>query len=87
MPAEEYRQALAALGYTQQGFARILGYSPRTGQKWALGETRLPGCAVILLRLLISRPELKPVVDGLALAETRKRSPAKRRPKASGRGA
>jgi hypothetical protein len=74
MSAEEYRKALAALDWTQQGFARAVGADPRTGQKWALGETRIPGPVVILLRLLLARPELKAVVEGLTPPAPRQRA-------------
>ncbi len=66
MTADEYRLALADLGFSQHAFAKLVGANPRTGQKWALGEARIPGCVALLLRLLIARPELKAVVQGMA---------------------
>ncbi|MFM7066649.1 MAG: helix-turn-helix domain-containing protein [Gammaproteobacteria bacterium] len=65
MGEAEYRDAIAALGYSQQAFARLVGASPRTGQKWALGETRVPGSVALIIRLLMARPELKPVVESM----------------------
>jgi len=35
MTAEEYRDALEALGETQMGFAHWLGCHPMTGKAWA----------------------------------------------------
>lgn len=77
MNAAEYRDAIAALGYSQQAFAKLVGASPRTGQKWALGETRLPGSVALLLRLLIARPELKPVVESMTPLAVRVRREGK----------
>lgn len=77
MTAEEYRSQIAALGFTQEGFARVVGASPRTGQKWSLGETRVPGCVALLLRLLELRPELVSVVNAMTPPPTRTRTPRK----------
>ena len=51
MTPNEFRVALADIGYSQERFAELVGASGRTGQKWALGETRLPNAVVILLRI------------------------------------
>lgn len=80
MSAEDYRAALDRLGFSQQGFAKAVGASPRTGQKWALGETRLPGTAALLLRLLLARPELVGLIASEPAA-TRTRTPTKRKRK------
>jgi DNA-binding transcriptional regulator YiaG len=80
MTAAEYRKALQALGFSQVGFAERLGYAGRSGQKWALGEARVPGAVAVLLRLLLARPELVAVVDGMV-------PPAPRSRRASGRDA
>ena len=74
MTHEEYRDALDDLGYTQEEAASLLGVSPRTSRKWALDETRIPGSVAILLRLMRSRPELKPVIEDLGHLPTRERS-------------
>ena len=66
MTADEFRAALDSLGFTQEGFAARVGASGRTGRKWALGETRVPGSVAVLLRLLVARPELVPVLDHVA---------------------
>ncbi|MGE0700371.1 MAG: hypothetical protein AB7O57_14835 [Hyphomicrobiaceae bacterium] len=77
MSADEYRAKLAALGFPQERFAVVVGASPRTGQKWALGETRIPGCVALLLRLLELRPELVSVVNSMTPPPTRARTPSK----------
>lgn len=74
MDAAEFRDGLDALGLTQGRFARIVGAAPRTGQKWALGEARIPGSVAILIRLLIARPELLSVVEALGAPPRRARS-------------
>jgi len=73
MTRDEYLAAIATLGYSQEGFARLVGSSPRTGQKWALGETRIPGSVALLLRLLLLLPNPRALADQLGGAETRKR--------------
>jgi DNA-binding transcriptional regulator YiaG len=65
MTHTEFKAALADLGYSQEGFAVLVGYSKRTGQKWALNETRIPGAVAILMRLMLARPEIKPVIEDL----------------------
>lgn len=65
MTHTEFKTAIAELGYSQEGFAGLVGYSKRTGQKWALNETRIPGAVAILLRLMLARPEIKPVIEEL----------------------
>jgi DNA-binding transcriptional regulator YiaG len=77
MEPGEYRESIAVLGYTQQSFAKLVGASPRTGQKWALGEARVPGSVELLIRLMRSRPELKPVIEGITPLAVRTRRGAK----------
>jgi DNA-binding transcriptional regulator YiaG len=74
MSREEYTAALSRLGYSQEGFARLVGSSPRTGQKWALGETRIPGCVALLLRLLLRLPDPRALADQLGGLPTRTRT-------------
>lgn len=73
MSEKEYREALDVLGMSQSGFARIVGASPRTGQKWGLGESRVPGPVIVLLRLLLARPELVTVIKASAQPPVRTR--------------
>ena len=77
MGAPEYRDAIATLGYSQQAFATLVGASPRTGQKWALGESRVPGSVTLLIWLLMARPELKPVVESMTPLAVRARRDGK----------
>lgn len=54
MTVVEFRSGLAALGLSQQAFARLLRVSGRTVQGWALGKVVVPPPVVILLRLLVA---------------------------------
>jgi DNA-binding transcriptional regulator YiaG len=74
MSAQDYREAIDKLGYTQEGFALAVGHDRRTGQKWALGESRIPGPVALLLRLLLARPELVAVVNSMAPPPPRTRA-------------
>lgn len=89
MSAGEYLSAIAALGFSQQGFAKLVGASPRTGQKWGLGETRVPGSVAVLLRLLLARPELVGQIrqDAPPPTRTRADAPAKAKKPANPRKA
>jgi DNA-binding transcriptional regulator YiaG len=55
MTADQFRAALAGLGMTQAGFARVALVDARTVRRWALGERDVPGPVVALLRLLGER--------------------------------
>lgn len=66
MNAIEYRSALEQFGFGQEGIARALGYSGRAGQRWATGEARIPGAVIVLMRLLIARPEMVHVIQEIA---------------------
>lgn len=73
LTANDFRDLLAAVGYTQAGLSRVIGANGRTVKKWALGEARIPGSVVLLLRLLQARPELRSVIDGMARPPSRPR--------------
>ncbi len=64
MTPPQFREAIEALGLTQEKAAMLVGASPRTARKWVLGEARVPGSVAVLLRLLLARPELLPLVAG-----------------------
>lgn len=81
MVADEYRSALEKLDFSQEQFARMVGASPRTGQKWALGETRIPGSAALLLRILLARPELVMLIEASSPIPPRSRASPKRKGK------
>lgn len=66
MTAPEFRAALERFSYSQEGLALALGYSARAGQRWALGEARVPGAVAVVLRLLMARPELAAVLAQIA---------------------
>lgn len=51
----EYRTALAALGLSQAGAARLLGVDTRTSARWALAERAVPEPAARMLRLMIAK--------------------------------
>ncbi len=76
---DEYRRLLAEVGYSQERFAVLVGANKRTGQKWALGEARIPGAAALILRLLVLRPEIKSVIEGMGPPPPRSRSQKPRR--------
>ena len=53
MTPQRYRDALAHLGLTQVGAARLFGVDDRTSRRWA--KRGLHGTADTLLRLLLSQ--------------------------------
>ena len=55
MTPEQFRTALAALGLSQSGFARVARVDPRTVRKWAAGDRAIPGPVVVLLELLAAQ--------------------------------
>jgi hypothetical protein len=50
--ADEFRDALAALGHTQRGFAAFTGSNDRTVRRWALGEQDIPPWVPVMLGLM-----------------------------------
>lgn len=52
MSADEFRDAIAALGMTQRDAAKALEVDERTVRKWALGERAVPGPARVALRCI-----------------------------------
>ena len=78
MTPDEYRAALKKIGYSQVVFAKLVGASPRTGQKWALGEARIPNPIAILLRLFLAHPKLVKVVEAMTPLPTMVRTERKR---------
>jgi DNA-binding transcriptional regulator YiaG len=55
MTADQFRAALAGLGMTQSGFARVALVDARTVRRWCEGTREVPGPVVALLRLLGER--------------------------------
>lgn len=54
MTSDEYREALDALGLTQNAAAKLLGVDDRTSRRWACGERDIPPPAERFLRYLIA---------------------------------
>lgn len=54
MTADQYRDALEALGLTQGAAAQLLGVDDRTSRRWACGERDVPPPAERFLRYLIA---------------------------------
>jgi hypothetical protein len=54
MTTKQYRAALDRLGLSQAKASALVGADPRTGRRWALGESDVPECVAILLRLLLA---------------------------------
>lgn len=52
MTAQEFRDAIAALGMNQRQAAEALEVDERTARKWALGERAVPGPARVALRCI-----------------------------------
>jgi hypothetical protein len=55
----EYRAAIAALGLSQGGAARLLGVDQRTSARWALAEREIPEPVSRFLRFLVAA-KIKP---------------------------
>ena len=54
MNAQEYRDAISKLGWSQLAAGRVLGAgSDRTAQAWALGESRIPKSVEKLLNAIL----------------------------------
>ena len=51
------------LGLTQSGAATLFGVTLRAWQHWEAGARKIPGPALVLMRLLAERPELVAVIQ------------------------
>ena len=54
MTADEYSEAIEALGLSQLAAARLLGVDGRTSRRWISGERDVPEPAARFLRYLIA---------------------------------
>lgn len=54
MTADQYRNAIQALGLSQTAAARLLGVDPRTSRRWISGERDIPAPAARFLDYLIA---------------------------------
>ena len=52
MTPRKRKEALAALRWTQSGFARLLGYDEKYIRKWLAGEAEMPAADTWLERLV-----------------------------------
>jgi DNA-binding transcriptional regulator YiaG len=52
MTADELRAALAALGFTQRGFAAYTGSNERTVRRWVAGDLDIAHWVPVVIRLL-----------------------------------
>jgi transcriptional regulator with XRE-family HTH domain len=55
MTANQFRTAIAALGWSQVHAASELGIAPRTARSYALGERPVPAPIVKLLEAALAR--------------------------------
>ncbi len=55
MTSEELKAGLKQLGLSQQKLARSIAVSVGTVKKWSQGKARIPGPAVLLIRLMIEK--------------------------------
>jgi hypothetical protein len=55
MTPEELKVNLKRLGLSQRIFARCISVSVGTVKKWAQGRAKIPGPAILLIQLMLSR--------------------------------
>jgi DNA-binding transcriptional regulator YdaS (Cro superfamily) len=53
MTPAQFRIAIDKFGLSQTRAAEFFGYSPRQGQRWALGETEIPVAVAYLIAEMI----------------------------------
>lgn len=61
MTPDQFRAALADLGITQAGFARLAMVDARTVRRWCDGTRAVPGPVVALLRILMVTDEWREI--------------------------
>jgi len=54
MNSKQFRAALARIGLSQVGAARLFGADPRTARRWALDDRPVPESIAVLLRLMVA---------------------------------
>lgn len=63
MTPQQFRTVITKIGLSQVQAAHVLGVTPRTARRWALGEVKVPPPAAKLLRLMqancISKKQVK----------------------------
>jgi hypothetical protein len=64
MSPEEYRAALAALGFSNRYFCRfIAGVNERTGRNWVAGKDPVPAIVAAYLRQALELQQLRTAVS------------------------
>src|SRR5262249_10890154 len=58
--------ALEARDMEQIELGRLVDVNGSTAKRWVSGATDVPGCATLLVRLLLARPELKELIGARA---------------------
>lgn len=58
MTADEFREALAFLGWPQRYFAERVGVTVGTANRWAQGHNEIPGWVRVHLALLVEIQKL-----------------------------
>ena len=66
MRADEFREVIAELGYSQQDIARMFGVDEKTPQNWASGASNVPVSVAMWLMFLEINPSLKTIVEELS---------------------
>jgi DNA-binding transcriptional regulator YiaG len=61
MTPDQFRAALADLGLSQAGFARMAMVDARTVRRWCDGTRAVPGPVVALLRILMVTDEWREI--------------------------
>jgi DNA-binding transcriptional regulator YiaG len=64
MTPDQFRAALADLGITQSGFARLAMVDARTVRRWCDGTRAVPGPVVALLRVMMAKDECREIAIG-----------------------
>lgn len=70
----QLRTALDKLKVGQTDLARTVGASVSTAQRWVKDDGNVPGPIALIVKLLLLRPELMPII-GLYKASPRGRKP------------
>jgi DNA-binding transcriptional regulator YiaG len=61
MTPDQFRVALADLGLSQAGFARLAMVDARTARRWCDGTRAVPGPVVVLLQILMVTDEWREI--------------------------
>lgn len=62
LTAQELDAALRELDIEQLELARLVNAGSATVKRWLAGTSPVPGCASLVIRLLLARPELKELI-------------------------